>query len=324
MPDETPDAVDQTSVEAGRTTPDRHAVLSAVEQRARGLLLRPDQTTLRVHWQFAPFCNYHCPYCNADREGLKVGARWSLEQMKGAWRRFTADHGPCQISVSGMEPMFGEKNFAILSWLAEDNVLDIDTNFSFPLSILERFTEPDNVFFSTSYHPSGGVPPDDFIHKVHQVQARGFTVTCASLVCYPPYLEHVDEWRRQFEDGGVLFLPRPFYGTYEGRQFPQEYNEAELEILRRHLSRDSLQFQLNLKPTRGALCATGWLYCLITADGTVARCPQDVGDLGGMNFYRDRVVLRDHPTPCAADHCWCEDLWHYHLSEDEAAAYRGS
>jgi hypothetical protein len=59
---------------------------------------------------------------------------------------------------------------------------------------------------------------------------------------------------------------------------------------------------------------------LIQASGTVHRCPHGAGDLGGLNFYEDPIPLRDYPTVCTFDRCWCEDLWAYHLSDDERRA----
>jgi hypothetical protein len=301
-------------------SPAAQPVVEAMRTRFRNLHIRPDLTALRVHWQMAAACNYRCPYCSADWEFQRQGARWTVKQMQAAWERFNADHGPCQISVSGLEPMYGRKNLQVLTWLSKGNVLDIDTNFSFPLSALKAFPRPDRVFFSTSYHPSGGVSVPEFIEKVQAVRATGFGVGCASLVCYPPYLKYVAEWRRQFEAADIDFMPRPFYGEYRGRRFPQEYDAEEREVLRQHLSPQSLEFQLELRETRGRLCAAGWQYVLIQASGTVHRCPHGAGDLGGLNFYEDPIPLRDYPTVCTFDRCWCEDLWAYHLSDDERRA----
>jgi len=288
-----------------------------VRDRFRAALYHPNQTSLRVHWQMSGRCNYNCPYCCADWDFHRKGARWTLKEMQEAWERFNADHGACQIGVSGLEPTYGRKNLQMLAWLSRENVLDIDTNFSFPLSALDRFPHPENVFFPASYHPSSGVKPEAFIRKMLAVRERGFGVVCASLVCYPPYLKRLAKWHEQFEEAGVCFIPRPFYGTYRGRQFPEEYSDKERELLSHHLSPGAMEFQLKLRSTKGVLCAAGSKYLLVQADGTVHRCPHGAGDLGGLNFFHDHIPVRDHPTVCTFDRCWCEDLWGYHISPDE-------
>jgi hypothetical protein len=220
--------------------------------------------------------------------------------------------------------MLGKRNLDVLGWLCEEHVLDINTNLAFPLAALRSFRRPEHVFLSASFHPAAGVAVQDFIAKVSAVEAEGFTVTGASLVGWPPYLRHLSAWRRQFDDAGITFVARPCDGPYEGRRLPQEYTPAEREILAQHLTGEALRFQLQSCSAKGTLCATGWRYLLVEADGTVCRCPQGQGDIGGLNFYRDWVPLRDHPTVCGFDGCWCEDLWSYHLSEPEKLAWLGA
>jgi len=243
--------------------------------------------------------------------------------MLEAWERFNAEHGPCQISVSGLEPMFGDKSIGVLARLSEQTVLDINTNLAFPPAVLKRFERPEHVFFSASFHPAAGVSAPAFIEKIRQVEIEGFTVTGASVVGHPPYLPQLPEWQRQFAAAGVDFVVRPCDGVFEGRRLPQEYTPAERNLLTSFLSESALDFQLDLQPARGRLCAAGWLYCLVQPDGTVFRCPQGRGDVGGLNFYRDPVLLRDHPSVCDFEHCWCEDLWVLHLSPEERCHWLG-
>jgi glycosyltransferase involved in cell wall biosynthesis len=295
--------------------------VEALRTRLRHLQLNPHRTSIRVHWLMASACNYHCLYCNADRDAQQVGAQWTEEEMREAWDRFNSAHGACQIGVAGLEPMVGQRNAGILAYLSQENTLDINTNLAFPLPVLEAFARPENVFFSASFHPSEGVSAEQFIDKVRAVEVEGFTVLGASIVGYPPYLPYLSEWRRRFAEAGVNLVVRPCDGTYEGRRLSAEYTASERRMLREHLDEEATRLQLDGASAKGTLCATGWKYLLVRADGSVARCPQGAGDLGGLSFYRDPIPLRDHPTVCPFDQCWCEDLWGYHLTASERVAY---
>jgi len=298
--------------------------VDALRARLRHLQLHPHRTSVRLHWLMASACNYHCPYCNADRTAQQVGARWTEEEMRAAWDRFNSAHGACQIGVAGLEPMVGQRNAGVLAHLSQGNTLDINTNLAFPLSMLETFPRPEHVLFSASFHPSEGVSAEEFIAKVRAVEVEGFTVLGASIVGYPPYLPYLGQWRERFADAGISFVVRPCDGLCDGRRLPAEYTASERRMLEQHLDEGALQYQLHGASAKGRLCATGWQYLLVRADGSVARCPQGAGDLGGLNFYRDAIPLRDHPAVCPFDQCWCEDLWGYHLTEPERLAYLGA
>ena len=296
----------------------------AVEERLGRLVPYPERTRACVEWRMAADCNYECPYCRFDRGAERAAGQWGLKQIQAAWDRFSSDHGPCHVRACGLEPMLGKRNLRILAWLSRDNSLDISTNLAFALPALKPFRRPENVFFSAGFHPVAGVSAGDFVAKVRAVEAEGFTVSEVSMVAYPPYLKRIGDWHREFEQAGIDLQVRPCVGPYEGRQLPQGYTPAEREALARHLAPERLRRLNSPHSSRGRLCATGWRYMVVRADGTVARCPQGEGDWGGFQFYRDRVRLRDHPTVCSFGDCFQEDLQAYCFSEAERLAYLGA
>ncbi len=169
-----------------RFAPNASRVPSSMRQRFRSAHRRPDQTRMRVDWQMSGACDYACPYCTADRSYHKMAAKRTLRDMQAAWTRFNHEHGPCQVTVSGLEPMCGQKNVRMLAWLSQENMLEIRTNLSFPSACLKGFKRPENVLFEASYHASGGVSVGAFIRKIDAVREMGFDVARASAVCYPP------------------------------------------------------------------------------------------------------------------------------------------
>ncbi|HJN16152.1 MAG TPA: hypothetical protein QGH10_11695 [Armatimonadota bacterium] len=136
----------------------------------------------------------------------------------------------------------------------------------------------------------------------------------------PPLLPNLDEWRAQFEEAEIDFVPEAFYGEYGGRRFPQEYNDDEREILSKHLA-GAGALELQVKDTRCTLCAAGWLTLSIRADGSVQRCPAGAGQYGGLDFYEHYIPVQDRPTLCPFARCWCRDLWDMHVRDDERVEY---
>jgi hypothetical protein len=299
--------------------------LAQVDQRLRAGLYHPEAKTLFT-WYVARHCNLRCPYCTLDWDHL-AAQPLPLGRALIAWRSWYQSHGAAQICCTGAEPMCRPEVVRVLGEISHWHVLDITSNMHFRAELLHHFPDPQRVFFSASYHPMLNTEKaqsvDQFRRRLDAVRARGFRVTGASVVAYPPLLPKLPDIRRQLESDGTYFSIHLYRGEFQGRRFPEGYSSEERGVLAALLGGDEHLVSVEPRKTLRQPCWTGSRYFLIAADGQAYRCwgAASQGSLG--SFYRQQVVRSPLPLPCPVSAgCPCQELWPYHGTEAELDAAR--
>ncbi|NQT75671.1 MAG: radical SAM protein [Candidatus Omnitrophica bacterium] len=271
------------------------------------------------NWEITYACNYKCTYCYfwkiKERHAPIDVDRWS-----GIWDDIFDKYGCCHIRFSGGEPTLYPGFFDLLAELSSKHTIDITTNFSFDIYELIEKVNPQPLMISPSFHPEFD-EIKDFLKKIAILRKHNFLASGIAYVAYPPHLSKLKKVMKTTERNNVEFKIIPFNGEFNGRQYPQGYNDKEKGLLK-DAAEDSSSKELNTrwlnwhvndndldKKDKGAkeishLCRMGQMYARIGPDGKVTRCCHPQSDVLSSIFGDDFRIL-DEPKLCNIANCPC-------------------
>ncbi|MDD4909397.1 MAG: radical SAM protein [Candidatus Omnitrophica bacterium] len=259
--------------------------------------------TVRFTWNIHYKCNFRCPYCFFEGKWEEYGKRSVYLPVDGwmrHWNRIHKLYGPPVIIITGGEPFLYPDFIELIKRLSEISAhINISTNASGDLEGFIRHIDPGKVSLSLSFQPEFE-HLDHFLKKVLFVRGSGFD-GCINFVAYPPYIKDIPAHIERFNSIGQQLKIIPFWGVYEGREYPHSYSEDEKRIV------GADEQWLQKVRRKGSICPAGRKAALIFPDGKVARCGQ-IGerDLIG-SFFDDDFTLHDRPLPCDAEYCPCDE-----------------
>jgi len=282
--------------------------------------IKGEDCRLRLTWEAPATCNMGpaCPYCcNVEtRAGLPAlsAPRWEWIE---AFAVLAKQHGPLYLTACYGEPTSDRDTMRVLARVAAANKVDICSNLV-DTSLLALLPRNGNVAVATSWHPlawggeraASSAPTGDggieaFLARRREVERSGIACGWATVVAWPGWVERIPEWRaalqREIEYVDIL----PYYGMFEGREYPTAYTPEEWALM----GATGGQAGHTTAPT-GGLCRTGAEYLFVSWDGTARRCYMPQARVLG-NVLRGNVELLAGATPCEAPTCACSGLWSY-------------
>ncbi len=274
----------------------------------------------QVSWDINSSCDYHCSYCSLHGKSPGPAAPETLylspEEWGACWDRFHASYGPARIHIAGGEPFLYPGFTELLRRLSVKHELYVITNFSKDLSGLAGLVSPDSVRLVLSLHPEHVPAPEEFLRRAVSLQAAGFRVR-VTAVAYPPFITAVLDHGRRCRALGLKFVGTPFFGGWQGGQYPLAYTEAEKRALSVLLDRPGdARYQFQEVDPRGRECRAGEDYCRIGPDGKVKAC---LNGAAMGNFTSPGFRLMERPAACPSDHCHCMLEFAHCGGEDEGS-----
>ena len=273
---------------------------------ARGL------TNIRFYTDY-PVCNYKCPYCvagHAPPEG-RGPSPWDEDRYLAIIDNLCKLDFPINIRIGVGGEFFISKTLVegARRLAAADHIQSINliTNLSFHPKQYARILHgipKEKVALVASYHPTEIKNEDAWIAAAQELGTY-YDLTTMS-VAYPPALRNLPEVKRKFAAAGVDHFIQPFIGEFEGKMYPNAYDDEERAILREVIySRHDHEFLLNLK--KPGLCNAGFKYLFVDPVGKVTQCGgfqegQQLGDLA----VSPELAFFDGPRPCPAMVCQCD------------------
>ncbi|MHB9154491.1 MAG: radical SAM protein [Endomicrobiales bacterium] len=272
----------------------------------------------KVHlvWDIHYRCNFRCPYCWFDKKWAEMDEHnryLPFDDMVKIWKRLHDLYGECHIMITGGEPSIYPNFIELVQELSQIHTVKVTSQLSGDYYTFARKIDPARVNLDMNFHPLES-KLEPFIRKVLTLKNRGFKGGVCYLA-YPPNMDKIDYYHKEFEKHGIGFALAAFWGEYNGKKYPESYSEAERKMMEPFLGDISrVQYHLEGKKTKGKLCRAGHVYASIKADGIVTRCgPLSHKPLG--NLFDADFKLHDRPMPCEAEVCPCDEyVW---LVEEE-------
>lgn len=256
-------------------------------------------------WDIHYVCNFRCPYCwffNNWAQQAQRNLYLSPQEWMVHWGRIHERYGEVRIAITGGEPFLYPRFIELVKALSGLHIVKITTNMSGDIEKFAREIAPQRVYLDINFHPVFVKDTDEYIRKTKVLLNAGFDVGVCYLA-YPPQLGMLDFYRKRFEREGINFALAAFWGTYQGKKYPESYSDQEREIIKPFLGDiKRVEFHLGGKSPRGKLCKAGCRYANIQGDGKVTRCAQYVDSPMG-SILDPAFRLYDAPMACEQDLC---------------------
>jgi len=274
-----------------------------------------DKHKKQATWMINRFCNFRCPYCTVPEEQRANPALLGNKNIEPAVDFFNKT-GEWYINLSGGEPFLHPKFIELCQRLTEKHFLLMNSNLSSP-KVYEFADKIDpkrvvNIVASLQLTELEKFNlKNSFIEKIKYLKKKGFQVGC-TLVMWPPFFNKIEEIYSEFEKHGIRVYPNSFYGTYEGKKYPESYTDEQYEIMKKFSGGIKGKRDPNVHKERvsflGQNCYSGHTHVVISFNGDIQRCLSDYTHLG--NMYKGDMNLFKKPEKCAQKNCLC--VWEGH------------
>ncbi|MDZ4730139.1 MAG: radical SAM protein [Xanthomonadales bacterium] len=252
---------------------------------------------IEADWSLMTTCNFRCAYCfHSNRSlGAKIAPPASAEKLT----EFFDNSGMrWHLHLTGGEPFHYPDFLELCERLTKRHVISINSNVDSPkvLKFVERIN-PDRVdFMNCAVHLQQRTQRKrlpHFIDHVTALRTSGFDAYVTSVMypeVFPLFRAHWD----LLASKGVMPWPKAFRGDYDGKRYPDAYNDAERALITEYSKRAEAfyadQFSLrDDRPTidpvidrevflqgiphfRGRQCAAGHDLVRINGRGDIYRC----------------------------------------------------
>jgi len=257
-------------------------------------------------------CNFTCNYCYYQHDSSPVQNPLPAETIRSF---LDATGQEWTIGLTGGEPFLYPDFVQLCESLTEQHRIALDTNLSLskPLQEFVERISPERVQdVYASLHieereKRGGIDP--FIRNVQLLKNHGFVVK-VNYVLHPTLIDRYQRDADTFAKYDIELAPRPFKGTYKGRDYPESYSQRAKNIFAKS-SDGGKKMLFNFK---GIPCNGGHSFIRMEPDGTIFRCAGEKTVLGQLP---GEAELYDGPRPCNVSRCPCRGLDHVQLSTSQ-------
>ena len=183
-------------------------------------------------WQITYNCNYKCTYCHTPKHGQQNVVDTVVlnkQEWIKIWNNIYDMYGECEINISGGEPSLYPDFFEIVKEITQKHKAEIVTNLSFDIDKKIYDLNPERVRIAASFHPQY-TDIESFVNKIKKVKQLDFVVT-VNFVPWPPFFNKINYYKKVFDENSINVVLQPFIGIYNGKKYPESYNDDEKNIL---------------------------------------------------------------------------------------------
>jgi MoaA/NifB/PqqE/SkfB family radical SAM enzyme len=222
--------------------------------------------------------------------------------------------GPVYFDLCFGDPFGCRETIEIAADLSRDNCVAVTTNLVAQLSDLDILPRNDNVMISPSFHPHYWDGVDQFVEKVGLIRASGLVDFGTIIVTHPSFIKMIPEWKRKMESYGIKVLPSMFFGSYQGKMYPDAFTDEERGFISEMqggvFDGEDIDRRSGRMITKNRKCAAGVRYFFVRMDGDIRRCIMYGGSLG--NLLEGTFYPLSFPEMCEIEECaLCYDQWQY-------------
>ncbi|HXK82478.1 MAG TPA: radical SAM protein [Bacteroidales bacterium] len=257
----------------------------------------------KMLWTISSHCNFNCVYCYNAKEILDnfITKIYTPEHIAES---FNKTGKSWLIFFLGGEPFLMPDFLPLMHELTKKHHIQISTNlcsdnvFKFP-----DYVPTDRVMLlSASFHvlEREKVDPDfsKYIEKYHFLKDHGYNII-GNYVTYPPLFNRIEKDFEYLHKHGVeKIMPIPYRGEFEGKHYPYEYSDQQLEIIARlaDLKKSEVNFPWPQTTKKGIICEAGHRYFTMDNFGNVIQCFSVKKSFG--NLFEGTFIPNKRNTKC--------------------------
>lgn len=275
-------------------------------------------------WNITNKCNLACGFCSARAsmpslikiikiKSLGLIPYFSIKKLKAKFKKIpekidivslirTLDETNriFRIGFSGGEPFLSSNIIEACVELTKRHYISLNTNLI--SKNIKEFTEKIDPERVIHFHASLHIKElerlnllDRYINNFLLCKEKGFDIF-AQEVAYPPLLEEVDKYKKNFKEKGIELTFNPFNGEYNKKIYPQAYTEKEIEIFGLD------ETYINYFYQKGKICNAGYNVGLVSITGDIQPCHLINKNMG--NIYKE-IKFSDKVIKCPFEFCFC-------------------
>lgn len=251
-----------------------------------------------LHWDVTKRCNLDCEYCfgkitDASVKVHSIKIDELIETLDKTDKTF-------RISFTGGEPTLIPNFVEACKAITEKHYISFNSNLiSNSLNYFSKSINPKRVLhIHASFHYDELINKnllDRFIQNFNFLKGMGFNIY-SEVVAYPNIINKLDAINKIAKNNLISLTFAPFYGNYEGKNYPESYSNLELKFF------GISSADISCFSQKGEICNAGYNVAVVFSNGNVYPCHQIKTKIGniyeGIEFNKDLVK-------CPAKKCGC-------------------
>lgn len=251
-----------------------------------------------IQWNLTSRCNFDCDYCfgHSSEPNQKLAAIKIDDLLK----TLNQSNKIFRIGFTGGEPFLIPNFIEAVKRLTEEHYISLNSHFT-STKVQEFLTVVDKervLFIHASLHFDELINKNLFeryVNNFYAAREAGFNIY-AEAVAYPAALKKIEDYSQMMENVNIKFTFAPFFGTINGKNYPESYTEKERSLF--GLNGKSIQSHFQ----KGKFCNAGKNVFTAYSSGKITPCFQ-IHETAG-NLY-SRIEFREEGISCPAKRCGC-------------------
>lgn len=260
----------------------------------------------RIGWHINDLCNFQCVYCFSatyEKEDPAVGHYNPFEILEALNNTGRSWH----IFIGGGEPFLYPNFNKLINTISPFHPVQISTNLYNKNAItFANEVKPEgitllNASLHIGHHNEESLA--QFIKNYHLFVEKGFNIV-VSYVAYPPLFKKIkDDFIFMKEHGVKQIIPKSYYGTFEGKVYPNGYTREEVGIINdlRSLSPNERLNGMKKMEFKNRQCNAGKNFFYMNVKGDLFNCGTLQKPHG--NLFDGTFKPNEHPIRCTAEIC---------------------
>lgn len=271
-----------------------------------------------LHWKVCDRCYMGCEYCFEHHLG---GKQLSSIDIPGLIASLEATGMTFKLSFTGGgEPFLVPNLTEACLEITKKHYIAFNTDFCEPQvrGFLEQIDSSRVLVINASCHVEAMKKRrvlDRYIDNCQLALERGIPLGVTE-VAYPALMARVPEYRELFASHGLNLVFNSYYGEWDGRTYPREYSDEELDVFQ--LDRSTLA---SFNPNSQTLCNAGSTAAVVESNGDIFPCDMIRKKIGniytGFKLY-PRIIKCPSKTCSCPLNLYDEPLFQRSLRKDRA------
>jgi MoaA/NifB/PqqE/SkfB family radical SAM enzyme len=256
-----------------------------------------------IYWNITDMCNFSCPHCIGHAR--KITTQYAPEKidipgLRGFLQQLRL---PARFHLTGGEPLIVENFVQGLKEITREHYFSLITNLVRPnaIEIAHEIDPGKAILIIASAHTielEQNHLLDTFLYHCKLLLKNNFNLKVIE-VGYPFRMHKVAYYRNLFYDNGIKLYFDPFRGQWNGKIYPEDYTEEEMELLKLD---PFMPTSSEAYRRKDKLCNAGYNIAMVSGDGKIQPCMFIKKDMG--HIY-DKVHFSNELVHCPLDFCPC-------------------
>lgn len=250
-----------------------------------------------IHWNITSKCNIDCEYCFGHSMGNekinKIDIKRLLDTLNKTGKTF-------RISFTGGEPFLIPNFVEACLEISKGHYISLNTHLlsNRVMEFAEKIDSEKLLMLHASLHFDEIEKMDKwqkFSENYKHCKSKGINIY-AEAVAFPGFINKLEYYDNICQEFGIEYQFGPFYGKYNGKKYPDNYTNYEIDLFKLDKEEFTKFYQ------KGNLCNAGVNVAVAFPRGNVMPCFQIKEKIG--HIYEE-INFSENVFECKFNYCGC-------------------